>query len=135
MSMEAPEILCARRTDTGSPEARALHRAPSTALALLAHLFAGSQQMLAVRVATEANLWADRLSRGDGASVLLAAAEHGWESVPLRPQEADWGSPQNNACLFETARGFKPNIPSFGVHRPTVLELFTEVLRPLVFER
>ena len=49
-------------------------------------------------------------------------------------------SSQNNTCLFETARGFKLDIPSIGVH-PSVLEQSSEVLRvlalvlrPLLFE-
>ena len=41
---------------------------------------------------------------------------------------------QNNTCLFETARGFKLDIPSIGGHRPSVLEQSSEVLRPLLFE-
>ena len=41
---------------------------------------------------------------------------------------------QNNTCSFETARGFKLDIPKFGAHRLSVLELFIEVLRLLVLE-
>ena len=41
---------------------------------------------------------------------------------------------QNNTYLFETARGFKLDIPSIGVHRPSVFEQSSEVLRLLVFE-
>ena len=41
---------------------------------------------------------------------------------------------QNNTCIFETARGFKLDIPSIGVHRPSVFEQSSEVLRPLLFE-
>ena len=41
---------------------------------------------------------------------------------------------QNNTCIFETARGFKLDIPSIGGHRPSVLEQSSEVLRPLLFE-
>ena len=33
-------------------------------------------------------------------------------------------SSQNNTCIFETARGFKLDIPNIGVHRFSVLELF-----------
>jgi len=36
--------------------------------------------------------------------------------------------------FFETARGFKLDIPSLGVHRPSVFEQSSEVLRLLVFE-
>ena len=36
--------------------------------------------------------------------------------------------------FVETARGFKLHIPSLGVHRPSVFEQSSEVLRPLLFE-
>ena len=57
---------------------------------LLRALFQPSEQILAVRVSTTANSFADRLSRGDSAAVLRDAAALGWPQTFHGSDGVDW---------------------------------------------
>ena len=57
---------------------------------LLRALFQPSEQILAVRVSTTANSFADRLSRGDSAAVLRDAAALGWPQTLHGSDGVDW---------------------------------------------
>ena len=57
---------------------------------LLEVLFARPQQLLAVRVTTGENSWADRISRGDADAVVREAESLGLLPVQLPFEEEDW---------------------------------------------
>ena len=56
----------------------------------LRYLFRQGEQLLAVRVATEENAWADALSRGEGDGVLAAAVDQGLNPVDMPVDNLSW---------------------------------------------
>ena len=71
---------------------------------LLLDLFKSDEQLLAVRVTTSQNLWADQASRGDAAAVAAAARALGWRVERRRVGSQAW-EPLRAAFAVQQAEG------------------------------